>query len=182
MKERREDSMPVVIYYKEIESPIGTLMLSMTGQGLCRLDFGTRAEQDRSLDQWVDKHFPRARWERSDDSLLLEAEKQLTEYFAGTRQTFDLPLDLRGTPFQREVWEALRHIPYGATWSYKQVGEAIGRPKAVRAIGYANHCNPLSVIVPCHRVIGADGSLVGYGGGLDIKRTLLALEAQAAVS
>ena len=104
------------------------------------------------------------------------SSRQLEEYFAGKRKQFDLPLSLRGTEFQRQVWAALRDIPYGVTRSYGQIAQAVGRPKAVRAVGMANHRNPISIIVPCHRVVGADGSLTGYGGGLENKKFLLALE------
>ncbi len=109
-------------------------------------------------------------------ALLERASRQLEEYFAGKRKQFDLPLSLRGTEFQRQVWAALRDIPYGETRSYGQIAQAVGRPKAVRAVGMANHRNPISIIVPCHRVVGADGSLTGYGGGLENKKFLLALE------
>lgn len=102
--------------------------------------------------------------------------RQLDEYFAGTRRHFDFPHRLHGTPFQEKVWAALRDIPYGETRSYKDIAEAIGHPKAFRAVGMANHANPICIAVPCHRVIGAGGALVGYGGGLDMKTALLALE------
>ena len=102
--------------------------------------------------------------------------KQLEEYFAGERKTFDVPLDLWGTPFQQEVWKALLQIPYGETRSYQDIAQSVGNPKAVRAVGGANGRNPVPVIVPCHRVIRSDGNLGGYGGGLDIKRDLLDLE------
>lgn len=102
--------------------------------------------------------------------------RQLDEYFAGTRKTFDFPYRLHGTPFQEKVWAALREIPYGETRSYKDIAEAIGHPKAFRAVGMANHANPIFIAIPCHRVIGASGSLVGYGGGLEMKRALLELE------
>lgn len=102
--------------------------------------------------------------------------RQLDEYFAGTRKTFDFPYRLHGTPFQETVWAALREIPYGETRSYKDIAEAIGRPKAFRAVGMANHANPTFIAIPCHRVIGASGALVGYGGGLEMKRALLELE------
>lgn len=108
--------------------------------------------------------------------LLLTARRQLEEYFAGARRSFDVPLDPDGTAFQREVWAALREIPYGETWSYRRVAVALGRPTATRAVGAANGQNPVAIIVPCHRVIGADGSLTGYAGGLAIKRWLLAHE------
>ncbi|WP_037570499.1 methylated-DNA--[protein]-cysteine S-methyltransferase [Phaeacidiphilus oryzae] len=107
---------------------------------------------------------------------LPEAARQLAEYFAGDRRDFDLPLAPQGTEFQKSVWAALREIPYGETWSYGRLAEHLGRPGASRAVGLANGRNPISIIVPCHRVIGADGSLTGYGGGLPRKRTLLALE------
>ena len=102
--------------------------------------------------------------------------RQLDEYFAGTRKTFDFPYRLHGTPFQEAVWAALREIPYGETRSYKDIAEAIGHPKAFRAVGMANHANPIFIAIPCHRVIGASGSLVGYGGGPEMKRALLELE------
>ena len=102
--------------------------------------------------------------------------RQLDEYFVGTRRTFDFPYRLHGTPFQQKVWAALRDIPYGETRSYKDIAEAIGRPKAFRAVGMANHANPIFIAIPCHRVIGASGALVGYGGGLEMKKALLELE------
>ena len=102
--------------------------------------------------------------------------RQLDEYFAGTRTEFAFPYRLNGTPFQEKVWEALRHIPYGETRTYKDIAIAIGHPKAFRAVGRANNANPIFIAIPCHRVIGADGSLVGYGGGLEMKKALLELE------
>ena len=102
--------------------------------------------------------------------------RQLDEYFAGTRKTFDFPYRLHGTPFQEQVWAALQEIPYGETRSYQDIAKAIGHPKAFRAVGMANHANPVFIVIPCHRVIGANGSLVGYGGGLEMKRALLELE------
>jgi methylated-DNA-[protein]-cysteine S-methyltransferase len=112
----------------------------------------------------------------SDPEWLIESRRQLTEYFAGTRCHFELRLDPRGTPFQQQVWAALCAIPYGETTSYGELARRIGNPRAVRAVGLANGSNPLPIIVPCHRVIGADGTLTGYGGGLDIKQQLLDLE------
>ena len=104
------------------------------------------------------------------------AAKQINEYFEGSRQAFDLPLEAQGTEFQKKVWSALKEIPYGETRSYKDIAVMIGSPKAVRAVGGANHNNPFIIVVPCHRVIGKNGSLVGYGGGLDMKISLLDLE------
>lgn len=108
--------------------------------------------------------------------LLKEAGKQLKEYFEGKRKDFELPLAPKGTEFQKKVWKVLQTIPYGETWSYKQVAEKIGNPKASRAVGMANNKNPISIFIPCHRVIGANGKLIGYGGGLEIKEYLLNLE------
>ena len=102
--------------------------------------------------------------------------RQLDEYFAGTRRTFDFPYRLHGTPFQQKVWAALCEIPYGETRSYKDIAAAVGSPKAFRAVGMANHANPIFIAIPCHRVIGADGAFVGYGGGLEMKKALLKLE------
>ena len=113
---------------------------------------------------------------RLETSLIKEAYKQLSEYLIGKRQNFDLPLNPRGTVFQQQVWKALSDIPYGETRSYKQIAEAIGNPKAVRAVGMANNRNPLLIVVPCHRVIGANGKLVGYGAGIEKKEFLLKLE------
>lgn len=145
--------------------PIGPMTLPMTlgeeGGRLVMAQFGARREP-----AWVMESSP----------LLSLACGQLREYFAGRRRDFDLPLAPRGTEFQRLVWQALRAIPYGETRTYGYIAAAIGRPRACRAVGMANNRNPIAIIVPCHRVIGADGSLTGYGAGLDIKANLLALE------
>ena len=108
--------------------------------------------------------------------VLHKTKQQLTEYFEGKRKTFDLPLSLKGTPFQLECWNALQRIPYGATATYGEIARSIGRPAAVRAVGAANGANPIPIIVPCHRVIGSNGSLTGFGGGIDMKRWLLDFE------
>lgn len=108
--------------------------------------------------------------------LLAEGERQLTEYFAGKRQGFDLPLDLEGTPFQQKVWRALLGIPYGQTRTYGDIARAVDSPRGFRAVGMANNRNPIPILVPCHRVVGAGGALVGYAGGLELKAALLALE------
>jgi len=113
--------------------------------------------------------------------LLRQAKQQLNEYFGGSLARFSLPLSLRGTKFQLSVWSALQNIPYGETQSYKQVAAAVGSPQASRAVGMANHRNPVMIVIPCHRVIGANGSLVGYSGGLSLKEKLLALESVSVV-
>lgn len=112
----------------------------------------------------------------NDSPILLEAERQLQEYFAGTRNRFELELDFTGTDFQKQVWQALLTIPFGETRSYSQIAQQIGNPKAVRAVGAANGRNPISIVAPCHRVIGASGELTGFAGGLEAKQYLLALE------
>ena len=146
--------------YTTTDSPIGELLLAGDGAALQLLHMdGT----------------PAAAWERDDDAFA-EVRAQLAEYFAGDRRDFDVDLALAGTPFQQEVWEALRAIPYGETISYGELAHRVERPWASRAVGAANGRNPVAIIVPCHRVIGADGTLTGYGGGLERKRTLLDLE------
>lgn len=116
--------------------------------------------------------------ELKETALIKEAARQLGEYFEGNRKDFDIPLEPKGTPFQKSVWEALITIPYGETWSYKQVAQKVNSPKAYRAVGMSNNKNPISIIIPCHRVIGANGKMVGYGGGIPIKEYLLNLEKQ----
>ena len=151
--------------YRTIDSPVGLLTLAGVGSTLMHL---------RMVDQ---THEPdRSDWEPADDDAFPEAVEQLSAYFAGELTEFDLELELAGTEFQRRVWAALRTIPYGQTRSYGQIAEQIGSPGASRAVGLANGRNPIGIIVPCHRVIGSTGGMTGYGGGIDRKRALLALE------
>jgi methylated-DNA-[protein]-cysteine S-methyltransferase len=147
-------------------SPLGTMLLARTEAGLAGAWFEAQKWHPAELDA------P----ERPDDPLLQRAATQIGEYFAGQRSQFDLPLDLHGTAFQQSVWRALCTIESGATQSYASVARSVGSPQAVRAVGAAVGRNPVSVIVPCHRVVGTDGSLTGYAGGLERKRALLALE------
>lgn len=146
------------------DSPVGPLLLTSDGTALTRLKFS--AEPDPS-------------WSTDPCPVLERALAQLAEFFRGERTGFDLPLEPTGTAFQLAVWRALREIPYAETISYRQLATRVGNPLASRAVGLANGRNPISIVVPCHRVIGADGSLTGYGGGLDRKRTLLDLERAA---
>lgn len=125
---------------------------------------------------WLPNTLPDDRGRGEETPLLRVARTQLLEYLSGARRSFDLPLDPAGTDFQRSVWEALRAIPYGQTRTYGEIAAAVGRPRAVRAVGQANHVNPLPIFIPCHRVVGKNGALTGYAGGLDLKRALLALE------
>ncbi len=148
-----------------IDSPVGPLLLTTNGRSLTRLLFDVP---------------PDPTWSTEPSPVLDEAVRQLGEYFAGERTDFDLPLEPAGTPFQLRVWETLRDIPYAETINYGQLANRIGNPNASRAVGLANGRNPISIVVPCHRVIGANGSLTGYGGGLDRKRTLLELERRSA--
>jgi methylated-DNA-[protein]-cysteine S-methyltransferase len=154
------------LYFDVMDSPIGRLRLIADEQGLRRICF----ERDRHPrpEDTQGTHAP---------SRLAEVRQQLEQYFRGERREFDLPLRPLGTDFQLGVWQALRSIPFGHTISYAQLANQIGNPKAVRAVGGANGRNPLPIVVPCHRVIGADGSLTGFGGGVEIKQALLQLEA-----
>lgn len=158
-------------FYKEMKTPVGNLKLVASDKGLAAILW--EADRPRrvplaSLSE--DKKHP----------LLLETERQLKEYFAGERQKFSLPLDPQGTNFQKKVWEALRTIPFGKTWSYGELAKKIGNAKAARAVGAANGKNPISIVVPCHRVIGASGQLTGFAGGLKNKEILLNLEGHEA--
>lgn len=150
------------ISYTFMDSPLGRLMVAWSGAGLTSIVF----EKGQAMVQ------PEASWHYQEGASG-EAMDQLQAYFDGTRQAFDLALAPEGTPFQREVWEALQHIPYGETVSYAQLAQRIGRPQAVRAVGAANGKNPLPIVIPCHRVIGSDGTLTGYAGGVHIKAALL---------
>lgn len=133
--------------------------------GLARLEFDRGQTPTRGGDTWIESA-----------EKIQPYRAQLEEYFAGRRKKFDLPLDLQGTDFEKRCWQALLTIPYGETRSYADIARAVGSPKAFRAVGMANHNNPVAIVVPCHRVIGANGDLTGYGGGLEVKRKLLELE------
>jgi methylated-DNA-[protein]-cysteine S-methyltransferase len=166
----------MTLYYDRIESPVGALFAAVDEDGaLASLAFvegaaGEAAERARLAR--LDGAEP-----RRDERRCRPVAAQLDEYFAGRRRSFDLPLAPRGgTAFQRAVWGELGHIPYGSTISYGELARRLGRPGASRAVGGANHANPLPIVVPCHRVVGADGSLTGYGGGIERKRALLAVE------
>jgi methylated-DNA-[protein]-cysteine S-methyltransferase len=164
-----------VLKYDEMPSPIGPLVLVSTDRGLCAVEFGSYPDKKEKLGRWVNRFIGEHSMYR-DTGALQPIRSQLDQYFQGKRQTFDIKLDLYGTVFQKQVWHALTEISYGMTAAYKDIALAIGTPKAVRAVGGANNRNPVPIIIPCHRVIGASGNLVGYGGGLDVKITLLQLE------
>jgi methylated-DNA-[protein]-cysteine S-methyltransferase len=151
------------VCYTYLASPLGELLLTADGEGLTGIQFPRHQPS------------PPAHWKR-DPPRFDEVGRQLRAYFAGELRDFDLPLAMGGSPFERRVWSALGKIPYGKTVSYGHIAARIGQPKACRAVGLANGKNPIPIVVPCHRVIGADGGLAGYGGGLDVKRRLLELE------
>lgn len=152
--------------YTHMDSPVGPLLLAADNDGLRLIEFASpRHPATRGRD-----------WHEGSSEVLAETRAQLAAYFNGDRRDFDLPLSPRGTPFQRDVWLALQRIPYGETISYAALATWIGKPSATRAVGAANGRNPLPIVVPCHRVIGTDGSLTGFGGGLPTKQFLLALE------
>jgi O-6-methylguanine DNA methyltransferase len=158
----------LTLYYSRMQSPIGGLVLGVSDDGLAIIEF------DRG-------EFPKGRlaqsatWVESEERTAM-AIQELREYFEGKRQEFTVQLDLRGTEFQKKCWRALLKIPYGKTRSYAQVARSVGCPQGFRAVGMANHDNPVPIIVPCHRVLNSNGELGGYGGGLDVKRKLLELE------
>jgi len=164
------------LFYTEMESPIGLLGLAATKNALCWITFDSGELAKEELLHWGKKwlHTEQLQFERND--VLQKAIEQLQEYFFGRRTDFELPLAIYGTPFQKSVWNQLQKIPYGQVRSYKDIAVAISANKAVRAVGGANNKNPLSIVIPCHRVIGSNGSLTGYGGGLPIKEFLLELE------
>jgi len=153
--------------YKFVESPVGALKLVASDKGLTAILWENDNPRRVPLTGLV---------EDNKHPVLLKVERQLEEYFAGSRSAFDLPLDMRGTTFQKDVWEALLAIPYGETRSYGQLAKQLGRPSASRAVGAANGRNPISIVVPCHRVVGSSGKLTGFAGGLDVKARLLDLE------
>jgi len=151
----------IIMSIHHYQSPVGILEIKTDDRAVTNLDMLKNAP---------------AIWQTATDPLIVETCKQLDEYFSGKRKAFDLPLSPKGTPFQQAVWKQLQAIPYGKTISYSQEAKAINRPKACRAVGSANGKNPIAIIIPCHRVIGANGGLGGYAGGLDIKIQLLNLE------
>jgi methylated-DNA-[protein]-cysteine S-methyltransferase len=166
-------SKTMTLFYKETESPVGKLKLIANPNALVAvLSEYERADRIKLGAARLNPQHP----------ILLEAERQLKEYFSGERTEFNLPLEPNGSAFQKKVWRALGEIPFGQTRSYSELAKAVGSAKACRAVGAANGRNPLAIVVPCHRVIGSDGSLTGYAGGLEVKAALLALEARSSAN
>ena len=148
------------MHYAVMNSPMGPLTVAATEKGIASIQFGNTIPEGAVADSSANQ----------------ETVVQLSEYFEGRRTHFELPMDVQGTAFQKAVWNELLRIPYGETRSYSDIAKAIGRPGAARAVGMANHDNPIAVVIPCHRVLGRDGSLTGYAGGLHLKAQLLSIE------
>ena len=160
-----------VIYYATYRTPWVSLLVASGAQGLVAVRFIPRGRKKPAL-VWLRKRHPGAKFAQSPE-FNRKAIEELEAYSRGVRQTFTVPLDLHGSPFQEKVWQALSGIPFGETRSYADIARAVGSPKAFRAVGMANRTNPVCIVVPCHRVIGSDGDLCGFGGGLKLKRQLL---------
>lgn len=155
------------LYYTRIESPAGKLLLAAGERGLRYLQFGGELPRPKKNEVWIES-----------PQMLEPYEEQLKAYFLGELREFTCKLDLEGTDFQKKCWNALLRIPYGKTCSYADIARQVGSPRSFRAVGQANHHNPVAIIVPCHRVITSSGTLGGYGGGLEVKKMLLQLETQ----
>jgi len=162
------------VTWASLKTRVGTIRVAATPRGVCKIALGQETAED--FFHWIERRVGHAPRKPQRSRLVALALDQITEYLEGRRREFDLPLDVHGTDFQRQVWAAVSAIPYGETRSYIEIAQAIGQPRAAHAVGAANRANPLPLVVPCHRVIGADGSLTGYGGGLDLKRKLLEME------
>jgi methylated-DNA-[protein]-cysteine S-methyltransferase len=171
--QEKKGDMNMTLFYKKIKSPVGELKLVASSKALVAVLWEPERRNRMKLD--TPKLAP-------EQPILLETERQLSEYFAGKRTHFDLSLEPDGSKFQKKVWQALSQIPFGRTQSYLKLAKAVGSPIASRAVGAANAKNPLSIIVPCHRVVGTNGSLTGFAGGLHAKAMLLAFEARAAAT
>jgi methylated-DNA-[protein]-cysteine S-methyltransferase len=156
------------IFFTCLDSPVGALFLTSNGEAITELFMEKHKGEPKPINKW-----------RRDDNLFREAADQLRAYFAGELTDFDLPLATTGAPFQQRVWAELRKIPYGSTVSYGELARRMCAPKASRAVGAANGSNPISIIIPCHRVIGSNGKLTGYGGGIERKKFLLEFEAES---
>jgi methylated-DNA-[protein]-cysteine S-methyltransferase len=156
---------PLTVYYSHMQTPIGTLLLAASDRGLRYIYFGEALPPSKKRELWIES-----------PQVLQPYVEEIEAYFRGERREFTCKLDLAGTEFQKKCWAALLRIPYGKTRSYADIAREVGSPRAFRAVGQANHNNPIPIIVPCHRVITSSGTLGGYGGGLDVKRKLLRLE------
>ncbi|WP_029269673.1 methylated-DNA--[protein]-cysteine S-methyltransferase [Virgibacillus alimentarius] len=164
------------LYYDEIDSPIGVLLVVFHGDDIVRIDYGTMEIMEQRLKKWTERYFTEPVFIKSPDKAA-PVKRDFDDYFNGESKAFSFPFTFHGTPFQKQVWQVLYDgIPYGKTTTYKDIAIKIQNPKAVRAVGGAVNKNPLSIVVPCHRVIGSSGKMVGYNGGLDKKEYLLTFE------
>ena len=170
----RSESLVKQIHIQYYNTPLAEFILGSFEEKLCLLDYRDRKDRD-TIDNRLQKGL-NASYVEKDDPLLQKTKRQFDEYFKGERKSFEIPLLTVGTPFQQKVWETLQTIPYGKTWTYSRLAKEIGRPKAVRAVANAVGANALGIIIPCHRIIGLDGTLTGYAGGLERKKRLLELE------
>ena len=166
-------SMNKTVFFDRVATSLGTMVLASDGEAMAGAWFDGQRHQPPADASWQ---------QQRGLALLRQAEAELAEYFAGERTVFSLPLSPVGTPFQRDVWRAIAEVQYGKTIAYRDLAARIGRPGSIRAAGAATGRNPLSIIVPCHRIVGADGALTGYAGGIERKRTLLALEQRGGVA
>ncbi len=166
---------PSYLYYDVFDSPVGPITVLADNKGVNRIDYGQFEQRITFYQAWTKKHFLKGEFKRdADQQFVKQTKMEINEYFSGDRKQFTIPLNCYGTSFQRSVWRALLHsIPHGEVKSYKEVAEVLQAPKSVRAVGGAVNKNPFSIVVPCHRVIGSNGKLVGYAGGLDKKQQLL---------
>lgn len=168
------------LYIQEMDSPIGPLTAVASENGLCRIDFGEWEDLRPVYERWAAKYFSAWEWQEEEAKTAV-IKQEVDEYFAGQRKEFTFTPEYYGTPFQVKVWNAMfSEIPFGETRSYKEIAEAISSPRAFRAVGGAINKNPIAIIVPCHRVIGSNGALTGFGGGIDKKELLLDLEKKGA--
>ncbi|MEC5423760.1 methylated-DNA--[protein]-cysteine S-methyltransferase [Virgibacillus sp. C22-A2] len=167
----------VKLYYDEMESPVGPLLIVSNGEKVVRIEFGTLTDLNKKIEKWAHRYFENPIFVHQADQVQ-QAKEELHDYFHAKRRHFTIDFEFYGTDFQKNVWQALWNtIAYGETKTYKDIAEAVGNPKSVRAVGGAVNKNPFSIVVPCHRVIGSNGKMVGYNGGLDKKEYLLAHEA-----
>lgn len=166
----------ITLFYDEMTTPIGPLLMISDGENIIRIDFGTIADLEIKVDKWVKRYIGEVAY-RQDPAVFTHAKNEIEQYFNGERQDFSFPIAYYGTDFQKAVWESLlRIVPFGETKTYGDVARNIDNPKAVRAVGGAVNKNPFSIVIPCHRIIGQSGKLVGYGGGIDKKKYLLTHE------
>lgn len=161
------------LYYDEVDTPVGTLLIVSDGKNIVRIEYGSLVQLDEKMTKWAERYFTDPSFVKKPE-IVEPVESELQDYFQNKREEFSIAFEFHGTAFQKQVWQALLDtIPYGETKTYKDIAETIGKPKAVRAVGGAVNRNPFSIVVPCHRVVGANGKMVGYNGGLDKKEFLL---------